>query len=94
MKEIKWKPEGSRKYAKAKIGQVELCCFWNGYSGPKRRWYANVYIEGSWITTNREGELRKSLSKAKEDTIELARDLLLDYHASILQEMKHFDITE
>lgn len=91
MKKIYWKPKRPSKnnnpYITARIGNIVLHC----YSEPKCLWSANVSIR-EMSGMFRHGPFRKSLSKAKEDAIRLARELLLDYRAGLAVELKNFDL--
>lgn len=93
MKEIKWVKSGDNNIS-AIIGRVYLGCF--GYLSPisgNRTWFADASInELSMMMRN--GPTRKSLSEAKEDAVRLARELLLDGHAALVNEMKNFDLLE
>lgn len=93
MRKIEWKSEGSDQDVTAKIGLVMLHCSLYFTSGSKRIWRANTSIKQIAATT-RYGPIRHSLSKAKIDAIRLACELLLDYHASIVAEMKNFDLSD
>lgn len=93
MKKIEWVKSGDNNVS-AIIGCVYLRCF--GYLSPisgDKTWFADASInELSMMMRN--GPTRKSLSEAKEDAIRLARELLLDSHAVITNEMKNFDLLE
>lgn len=93
MRKIEWKPKGSSKYASARIGNVMLYCNSIFTRSAKRRWHADVSI-CQLSSTMRHGPVRQSLSRAKEDAIRMARELLLDYHAVVTAEMKNFDLLE
>jgi hypothetical protein len=58
-----------------------------------KRWMADVSVEQQ-IETLRLGPVRKTMAKAKEDAVQLARELLLDYYVSIKAEMANFDLDE
>ena len=93
MRKIKWEPKGSSEYARGVVGGIKLHCSFTGAKGSRRRWFANVYFQiKNEINTLRYGPKRKSLAEAKEDAVQLARELLLDYYASLIQEMKNFDL--
>ncbi len=91
MKKIKWESKGSSEYANAVVGNIKLHCSFNGAKGSRRRWFANVYFQNQ-SRIIKYGLKRKLLSKAKEDAVQIARKLLLDYYAAITKEMKNFDL--
>jgi len=91
MKKINWK-QHSPNYIEARVGNVVLRCFsYRNLISLKLRWKAYASIRET-SSTLRYGPLRNSLSKAKEDAVRLARELLMDYKASLTVEMKRFDI--
>lgn len=91
MRKINWKPHKSRKYAGAKVGSIIMHCniaYPINKNNP--RWYAYVYLYG--IPGMSKSEINcKSMAKAKEDAINLAKELLYDYNAAIQIEMTHWD---
>ena len=89
MKKIKWKPKGSNKYARAEVGcvviHINLC-----YTNTKfRRWYADVSLQKG--SDFRIGPTRKSMDKAKDDAVRLAREILLDYRTAVEKELANFE---
>lgn len=94
MRKINWQPKGSGISASTKIGCIDLCC---RHFHSKSEWRARVVINNDWrfrASSLRYGPIRKSLSRAKEDAIRLAREMLLDYQAGLAVEMKNFDLLE
>lgn len=105
MRKINWKPKGSNKHASARIGSISLSChlhypslnwLWVHTNDKRRcRWFAVVSTsehKGYYVAEERKGPIRHSLSKAKEDAIRLARELLLDHQAALDIEKKNFDL--
>ena len=91
MKKIKWTPKGSRKYARAQVGCIVMHANLHYTGTATQRWYADVSVR-ELGGTFRTGPVRKSMARAKEDAVQLARELLLDHHICILAEMKNFDM--
>ena len=89
MKKINWKPKGLKAEASAYVGCIRLCCYKHYTRRAECRWYASV---GHTAANMRYGPKRCSSSKAKEDAVRLARELLLDYQAGLTAEMKNFDL--
>lgn len=85
MKDIKWE-FSSNGSVFVKIGAFELRCLKSG-----TRWFAYVYTSHVG-NEGREGPLRHSLSKSKEDAVRIAREMLLDHQAGLVIEMKKFDL--
>lgn len=101
MQEIEWKPEGSLTDVHAKIGMIRLYCdfYFVDFdtessitpTSENGRWSAHVSIL-DLASTLRFGPNRRSLVKAKEDAVRIARELLLDYYTSVVGEMSRFDL--
>lgn len=92
MKKINWTPDDSKNHAWAQIGGVVMQV--NRYFPivtKTKRWRADASIRQE-CGTFRTGPIRKTMDKAKEDAVRLARELLLDHHTCLLAEMKNFDI--
>jgi hypothetical protein len=90
MTRIEWKSLGA--YGEGmKVGNIVLYlikCY-----GRNKGWYSDVSIR-EIASTKRYGPIRKSKTRAKEDAIRLAKELLIDYHTGIVAEMKNFDLIE
>ncbi len=88
MKEIEWKHEPVYGGVCARIGNVLLRCRpW------KREWQGSAQI--GYVVNyqqRRFGKWRKSLSRAKEEAIQLAREMLTDYTTCLDKDMKNFGI--
>lgn len=108
MKKIQWKPKRPTEYIRAEVGCVVMYislyytgkhgvaypCFKRHKTATKTfRWQAEVII-GQRSETLRVGPTRKSMVKAKEDAVRLARELLLDYYVCLKAEMANFDLVE
>ena len=91
MKEIKWKYPHSRDYAYAQVGCIVMHANLHYTGTATKRWYANVSIQER-SGTFRTGPVRKSIARAKEDAVQLARELLGDYHTCLLTEMANFGL--
>lgn len=94
MRKIKWTPTNRdrEKYAKVQIGCIVMRAnVFYPTQGKMKRWRAYVSVQGR-SRTLRVGPIRKSMAKAKEDSVRIARELLLDYHTCLLAEMQNFDI--
>ena len=91
MKEIKWEHSHGRDYADAKVGCIVMHANLHYTGTATKRWYADVSVQQRGGTF-RTGPVRKSIAKAKEDAVRLAREILLDYHTSLLAEMANFGL--
>lgn len=100
MKKIKWKSKGPNEYACARVGCIDLYCLLVLTRNSKKIWFACVSINNGSSGTyyalikNRYGPKRKSLSKAKDDAVRIACEVLLDCYTSLTAEMKNFDLFE
>lgn len=99
MKKINWEPKNSKKFVNATIGSVTLQCLPYKTRNSNDQWRGFVFIKkpgfmfvGDRLIVHRYGPFRYSLSKAKEDAVQLARELLLDYQAGLDVELKNFDL--
>ena len=108
MKKINWKSSGSRKppectdfnpyIVSAQVGSVCLSCrlcFNDSLPRRKLGWMGFVCIRGTMFgryTTK--PKFRQSLSKSKEDAIQLSKELLLDHQAALYIEMRNFDLEQ
>jgi|GEM_PF-5413698 len=90
MKKIQWEPKGSRDSVYATVGSVKMHCYVHYTQMGIKRWYANVSIMHR-AATSRYGIKRKSMNKAKEDAVRMARELLLDYRAGVEKELANFE---
>lgn len=88
MHKIDWKSIGDE--AIAHVGGFALHCFSTNNPGPKCRWYA--YILDRRNRNNLLGPNRRSLSEAKEDVIQLVRELLDNYKTCLDTEKRRFGI--
>lgn len=91
MKKIKWTPNGSKNYARAHVGCIVMTANVFHPDGEMKRWRAYSSIQEK-CDTFRSGPIRRTMDKAKEDAVQLARELLLDHHTCLLTEMQNFDI--
>ena len=99
MKKIKWTYPYDPKCAYAKVGCIVMHCYLRRsvprIGTPTDRWYGYASISiREHSETFRTGPIRKSMAKAKDDAVQLARELLLDYHTCLMTEMANFDLTE
>ncbi len=90
MQKINWKL-GACGYYLAVVGGLSLYCRKSWKSGKKVLWYGEVHIRDG-CQNSRHGLDRTSVVRAKKDAVKLARELLLDYYAGLLVEMKNFDL--
>lgn len=86
MKKINWK-RTNEHHAGAFIGGVRLHCFSELTKLSKRRWNAYVVFNN----TIRWGVIRNTLAKAKTDASTIAKEILLDYRASIDAELENWE---
>lgn len=86
MKKIKWKRYGPTGDMSAQVGSVYLNC-WQFKKAKTVDCRATVSI-CRISSTKRYGPLRKSMAKAKEDAVRLARELMEDYQMAVDKEMK------
>jgi hypothetical protein len=98
MKKIEWKSQGSRDYMKAEVGSITLRSniF---YQKSKKRWLGSAHLEGigretTYHISPRYGSLRKSIDKAKEDAVRLAKEMLTDCSVALAVEMENFGLQE
>jgi len=91
MIKIRWKENVWTHSVTARIGCVIMDTHVLHTNAGKKLWYANASIVGQ-SGTFKTGCKRKSMAKAKEDAVRLARELLLDNHTCLLAEMKNFDL--
>lgn len=87
MKKINWKHETSDYHVGTFIGSVRLHCFSELMKPSKCRWYAYVVFND----TVRWGVIRNTLAKAKTDASTIAKEILLDYRASIDAELENWE---
>lgn len=86
MKEVRWKKNGEF-VRKAVIGHVQMRCSQLWTQGGIWRWQARVSM-CNLATSDRTGNPRNLLVNAKADAVRLAEELLIDYHESIVRELK------
>jgi hypothetical protein len=91
MKKIKWTKNGDN-YIFSFVGNIYMRCFRGNFHNASM-WNSEVSLDELNMMMRR-GPMRKSLSKAKEDAVRLARELLLDGYAALVNEMKNFDLLE
>lgn len=91
MRKIDWKTSDYSDYTMAELGNVILRCQGIHTFTRKHRWRAIVRIGANTIGS-KTGPVRHSLLKAKEDAIRLGREMLLDFHESIIIEMRSFGL--
>lgn len=91
MKEINWEQSLYTEYGGvfAQVGNLVLYC----YPISTYKWFACASINEIERTLRR-GPYRKSMKKAQEDAVQLANELLLDLHRTLIAEMKNFDLLE
>lgn len=91
MKKINWKQNCCRDNVRAQMGIIKMYCdlLYTTSKKTKRRWYANVSVREQ-SGTFRYGPNRKSIAKAKEDAVRLARELLEDCRVAIEKELSNF----
>ena len=88
-RQIKWKMYAPTGDVSAQIGNIYLSC-WQFRKAKTVDCFASVNMNG--ITkTRRRGPWRKSMAKAKEDAVRLARELLEDYQTVIDREKKFLE---
>lgn len=96
MRKIRWKSVSYRgrsgfifgfSTVEARVGCITLECRHFFSSRGLHRWRARIDGNNTSI-----GPCRCSLSRAKEDAIRLAKELLVDYHTAIVKEMKNFGV--
>ncbi len=91
MKKIKWEMSRSGKYAKVKIGAIDLhCSIW--WEKGKTSWMATAMFPGT--KGMRIGALCSSMAAAKEEAVRVARDMLEDHYVAVLAEMANFVMGE
>lgn len=91
MKNIEWKESGDGKYAKVTIGAVKLSCSIWYIRGKRIRYLAQAsFVHGA----ARIGGLKKSMRDCKEEAVEIARELIMDYNSALKVEMANFDMGE
>lgn len=91
MKKINWKTSNQSCDTRANLGSARFHCISLRTFTGKRRWYAIVYFDRNAIG-RRIGPFRHSLLKAKEDAMRLGCEMLLDFHESIITEMRSFGL--
>lgn len=90
MREIKWeKLIGG--FLKAKVGSTTMYCERFTNSKGNKVWNAHVCILGL-PNFPAFGLRRKSLAKAKEDAVRIAREALIHYQTCLTAEMKMFGL--
>ena len=91
MKKVKWEQAGTGMSYHARIGAIIMHVYTYRTKLNGKRWYAYVNASGL-CRNNKQGRLRRSPLDAQKDAVELAREMLLDHHEALLQEMKRFDL--
>ncbi len=92
MRKLKWKEWNNRECSMLVLGAMNLrCTLFQTYNG-KPRYLAYVTIDGSRL--HREGILQKTMDAGQEEAIQIARDMLRDYHEALKVEMANFGIRE
>lgn len=90
MQKIVWKRD--KDCFAARVGCVHLGCWSYAEMGHKRFWKGVVSFRQRGGTYRHANKKRSSLAKAKEDAIQLAREMLSDYQTSLTKELKNFDM--
>ncbi len=97
MRTINWQHTksftGTDMHIIAHVGNVVLRCHLAfSENSVCQEWFAGVHIGKIGCAIGCYGPIRKSVSKAKEDAVRLARQLLLDFQTDISAEIKNFDL--
>lgn len=91
MKKINWKnisyATATPRDIEAKMGNVLLRCSHHRTLTGKSEWRARISINYLSVSS-RCGPFRRSLEKAKDDAARLVEEMLMDYHTSLIREMK------
>ncbi|KKN98826.1 hypothetical protein LCGC14_0140670 [marine sediment metagenome] len=85
MKKINWRLNIACDFWRAQVGNVVLSC----YRDQGNDWLAFVDFNGS----TKEGDCHKSLGSARQEAIDLACELLLEYREALEKEMDNFEMT-
>lgn len=88
MKKVQW--ENGNHNIHASIGNLKLWCWKTTTKTGRIEWKTNVSLNYN-ASSYRYGPKRYSLTMAKEDAIRLSKEILADYHTSIVKEMKCFE---
>lgn len=91
MRKIVWKRE--RDCFVARVGCVYLGCWpFSVDGGGHKRWRGVVSFSKISVPYRFSDKMRTSEGKAKEDAIQLAREMLSDYQTCLAKELKNFDM--
>ncbi len=91
MIEVKWESRVSPEHVHGNLGCVNLHCRMVDTGTGKKRWYGHVWIVGC-NTRSSPRTIRHSLTKAKEDCVRQACEIMLDYREGLKAELKNFDL--
>lgn len=86
MDKIEWSESYDGEVYAACVGNIGLTC--HTYHG---KWYARVRVGG---IVSQQGPVRNSVDKAKEDAVDLAKNMLEDLMYGLKKEMASFGIKD
>lgn len=89
MDKIEWIESGDGRLHIADIGSIRLVCY--AYIDYRRTFWAKVRID---CVSTRQGPNRSSLDQAKEDAIDIAKNMLLDTMFGLKKEMASFGLED
>lgn len=92
MKKVNWNPAGSRRNLKATVGCVSMYCgkYYSNRKKAKPYWIATITIRKQWGTF-RIGPIQKSMAKAQENAVQMAREMLFEYQSCVDAELKNWE---